>query len=121
MVNDIFSLQGKRVKWSKNTATIKDENDKTRGMIRGVTAFRDLPIRDQIEFPRALRVHEITKNIVRYCGKWYYMRNMRYVEQHRKYFSDPDMFPGDYANMIAEAERVELVKKTLPVIEYYPA
>lgn len=121
MKNDILVLQGQRVKFSANTATVKDEDGKTRGMLRGITAFKNLPIRDQIEFLRELRRHEITNNIYRYAGSWYYLRNMRNVEQHKKYFSDADAFPAEYQNMIDEQKQVEEVSKKLLVIEYYPA
>ena len=68
-----------------------------------------------------LRRHEITNNIYRYAGSWYYLRNMRNVEQHKKYFSDADAFPAEYQNMIDEQKQVEEVSKKLLVIEYYPA
>lgn len=43
------------IKMSSGTITLKDEAGKTRGMIRGITRFQDMPARDQVEVQRAIK------------------------------------------------------------------
>ena len=42
-------LQGKRVKLSRSTITVKDEEGKTQGMVRGLRRFTDMAFREQVE------------------------------------------------------------------------
>ena len=46
---NITDIQGKSVRLSKGTITVKDAFGKTRGIVRGLVRFEDMPLRDQTE------------------------------------------------------------------------
>lgn len=74
------------IKISKSTITLKDQDGKTRGMIRGVSRFTDMPARDQVEvsatIKRAGGLGEGVKksDVFKYDGKLYVLNNA-YVQR----------------------------------------
>lgn len=46
----ITEIAGKDIKESKNSITVVDEYGKTKGVVRGVQWYRNLPLRDEMEW-----------------------------------------------------------------------
>lgn len=83
------------VKASASTWTLKDENGKTRGMIRGITQFRNLQTREQFDISNKLKNlgvdrtdvmrHDIAGEFYSYDKQPVYAMNQDYFDHHAKY------------------------------------
>ncbi len=51
----ITELEGRNVKLSAHTITVKDDAGKTRGLVRSASRYKDLPMREQIDFWKTLK------------------------------------------------------------------
>lgn len=51
----IAELEGRNVKLGAHTITIKDDEGKTRGLVRISSRYWDLPLHDQIDLSKTLR------------------------------------------------------------------
>lgn len=73
------------------TITIKDDNGKTKGMVRGVSAFRNCRANLQTEIWRTLREADAELNNVFYTeGRWWYIHNLKWDNDYEKYFKGRD-------------------------------
>ncbi len=87
----ITDITNKTIKLSKHSITVKDEQNKTRGVVRDVTPFKELRPAEQLKYWKQLRE----------CGLWgsefmdyfiicdeepYYLHNLKAIENYKKYF-----------------------------------
>lgn len=88
-------LEGKSVKLSARTITVKDSDGKTRGMVRGVCPFKGLPSSRQFDAFQIVKKSGIWGNSV--CpdlincvfmdgGTLYYLNDTAPLEAYHKYF-----------------------------------
>lgn len=54
MATTMHDLIGQRVKLSRSTITVKDKDGKTRGMVRGLTCWDDLPFNQQVQVKKEI-------------------------------------------------------------------
>ncbi len=85
---------GKRIKLSTNSITVKDENGKTRGIVRGVRRFKDCRANQQTEvWGRAKKLGANFDCVVNAEGKWWYINDLKWESDYFKYFE------GRYASV----------------------
>ena len=108
-------LQGRRVKISASTLTVKDEDGKTRGLVRGVRPFKSWSIKEEFENNKLLGLSGLwgganrrlidLDRVILDGSKMYFLHDLRKEENYNKYF----------ANCEAEKERhaqyMEILKK----------
>lgn len=93
---EIEELRNKKIKLSPRSITVKNDSDKTCGVVRGVQKFLDLRPNIQINYSGILRSSGIWGNPeglidnVYYCyGKLYYLHDLTKDENYERYFSAP--------------------------------
>ena len=91
---DIEKINGKTVKISPRSITIKDEEGKTRGVISAIS-WANVPPREKFAFAKNPVIQKIrnsklasccTENLY-LCGKaWVYIHDLRWDENYHRYF-----------------------------------
>lgn len=89
---NIEEIRNKRVKISLHSITVKDEYDKTRGIVRNTILYTEGSLSQRMDFFKTLKnagiweckKHEIIKNVVIVDGKIYYLHDLRAIEQLEK-------------------------------------
>lgn len=94
-MSSILDCIGKEIKISKNSITIKDENGKTRGVVRNVISLHDIQTNKQIEYYKMLKEAKLNtkisnKNCFIKDNVLYIFRNIKSKLFHAEYgyFSD---------------------------------
>lgn len=87
---EIKDCIGKKVKISKSSITIKDDNNKTCGVIRNITSLYDLQANKQIDYYKTLRKLGLHGKIsIKECiianGTMYVFRNIKSKLWHDEY------------------------------------
>lgn len=87
---EIKDCMNKKVKISKGSITIKDDNNKTCGVIRNIVSLYDLQANKQMDYYRKIRDIGLHGKIsIRDCiisdGTMYVFRNMKSKLFHEKY------------------------------------
>lgn len=87
---DIKDCIGKKVKISKSSITIKDDNNKTCGVVRNITILYDLQANRQMEYYKKIRKLGLHGKIsIKDCiivdGVMYVFRNIKSKLWHEKY------------------------------------
>lgn len=87
---DIKECIGKKVKISKGSITIKDDNNKTCGVVRNVTSLYDLQANKQMDYYKQLRELGLHGKVsIKDCiisdGTMYVFRNIKNKLFHEKY------------------------------------
>lgn len=87
---EIQDCAGKKVKISKGSITIKDDNNKTCGVVRNITNLYDLQANKQMEYYRTLRKLGLHGKIsIKDCiisdGAMYVFRNIKSKLWHEEY------------------------------------
>lgn len=87
---DIKECIGKKVKISKGSITIKDDNNKTCGVVRNTTSLYDLQANKQMDYYKQLRELGLHGKIsIKDCiiadGTMYVFRNIKSKLFHDKY------------------------------------
>lgn len=77
---DMKDLEGRIIKISAHTITIKDEAGKTRGMVRNVTPWNHLQFNRQVEFSmnvrrQGLKLPNDKTRIIMSDNRMYYLKN----------------------------------------------
>ena len=97
---EIKDIYNHNVKASKGSITVKDEYNKTRGIVRDLTRFNDLQANKKILYSKVLRDAEVwgnskinTDNCYILDNKIYLLKNLRSC----KYYSEEEQ--SDYDNM----------------------
>lgn len=75
---DIKDIKGKMVKIGRTSITVKDENNKTRGIVRNIVLFKDAPLRITSQYFKTIKSvgiwgnQKLTKNTI-ICDKELYL------------------------------------------------
>lgn len=111
---EIKDCIGKKVKISKNSITVKNNNGKTCGVVRDVWKFKDIQPNKQIDYFHMLQKvgawgnknFDINTCIVK-DGKMYVFRNMQTIQFHEKhgYFSEYEKQKAEEQETIYNAFR----------------
>lgn len=109
-------LEGKRVKISAGTITVKDENDKTRGMVRNVKTWARFSNREQFDHHKAItaagiwgaNIDGLMDCVVLDGNALYYLNNTKALADYEKYFAGRDNFQTEKANY---EKRLKIAKK----------
>ena len=119
-------LEGKRVKISAGTITVKDEEWKTRGMVRGVRTWGRFSFREQFDHHKAItaagiwgaRIDGIMDCVILDGKNLYYLNDLRALETYRKCFEGRDGWPEEkrvYEERLAIAEKAKSVMNVVNV------
>lgn len=95
---EMKDIIGKRIKLSANSITVKDENGKTRGIVRGARRFKDCRANQQIEIRGKIKnagISFINAGVNFDCvinaeGKWWYINDLKWESDYFKYFEGRD-------------------------------
>ena len=88
---EMKDIIGKRIKLSANSITVKDENGKTRGIVRGARRFKDCRANQQTEiWGRAKKLGVDFDCVVNAEGKWWYINDLKWESDYFKYFEGRD-------------------------------
>jgi len=111
-------LSGRRVKISASTLTVKDENDKTRGLVRGVRSYKTWSAREQFDNRVLLGVSGLwagansrlidLDRVILDGSKMYFLHDLRREENYHKYW---EHMPGCDAEREHHAQYMEILKK----------
>lgn len=117
-------LEGKRVKLSARTITVKDEYDKTRGMVRAVCRFDNWSNRQRADCWSKLKSSGIWDTIN--CGyihncfldgnELYYLNDTRpleFFEKHKNYCEKNPVEAKHHAERLRIAEQVAQYMKVI--------
>lgn len=117
---EIKDCIGKNVKISKSSITIKDDNNKTCGVVRNIISLYDLQANKQMEYYQKLRKLGLhgkisIKNCIIADGTMYVFRNIKSKLWNEKY----GYFSEEEKQKVEEQEEIYYTLKTagIPVIE----
>lgn len=101
------------VKIGKTSITIKDDDGKTRGIIRNIQKFTDMPSRYQFEHSKSMRKNGfwgtgLIDNVVFLDKKCYFLLNLRVMEFYEKIFANAENLTSEY--YIHDLKKFELLK-----------
>ena len=103
----MWELNDRKIKISRQTITVKDDEGKTRGMVRGVDAFKDCRANLQHDIWKTIRRYGADSNKVFYAeGKWWYIHDLKWDSNFNKYFKDD-------ANMVKKYENQNWIRESL--------
>lgn len=124
----MHDLEGRRIKISAGTITVKDEDGKTRGMVRGIRKYQDLPLARQFDFHSLIRRAGIWGNSIDQSmidhvifdgNALFYLNDTRVIkafERLREMFSGNDDFTEVFSTEIKHHEnRLEVANKAASV------
>lgn len=87
----MFELENQKVKLSPRSITVKDDNDKTVGVVRNIQRFKDCRPSLQMEIWKKARDANADLNRIYYVdGKWYYLHDKKWDVDYFKYFVHRD-------------------------------
>ena len=121
-------LTGQRVKISAGTITVKDNQNKTRGMVRGIRKFQDAPKAKQFDCFSLLRKSGIWENGFSDCviydgAAWYYLNDLKPIENYNRlrsvFESDPETYGNETKRNAKRIEVAEKAKQYMTVINCY--
>lgn len=125
----IEDLEGKNAYVTARSITLKDEDGKTRGIIRDIKTYCTLPPRELFDwstkfrkFHIALNNAYIVKNLVIVDNEPYYLHDLRKDEFYQKYWVNRhDVFETDIKHYNEERELLERVKAAgIKIVNCYP-
>ena len=118
---EITALNGEFIKICKNSITVKDENDKTRGVIRNVTNFRDLQPNKQFDYVKIINeFRKIGVSITKFYikdSRVYFLYNLKTVDFYKKY--GKTVTEEEYNQYLEREKIVDLIRQAekITVIE----
>lgn len=87
----MFELENQKVKLSPRSITVKDDNNKTIGVVRGIQCFKDCRPNLQMEIWKKARNSSADLSRIYYVdGKWYYLHDKKWDTDYFKYFEGRD-------------------------------
>lgn len=121
---DIFSIAHERIKLSPHSITVKNDSNKTIGVVRGITKFKDLRISESQKYFHKLREAGVwgvlTENVIFCDGKMYYLHNLQADENYMKYFAaDKEFFKQEFENYEVRQQLKRNMEKICTVIDCY--
>lgn len=119
----IADIQNKRVKISSHSITVKDERDKTCGVVRDVKPYRELRPAEQMDYFKKLKEcgiwgdSELMQCFIICDGKPYYLHNLRPVETYEKIFKGVEGWESEerrYNTIMQAAEKMATMATVIP-------
>lgn len=124
----MFELENQKVKLSANSITVKDENGKTKGVVRSITSFTKLPMRTVCEWSKKMRECDLlgcseSKNLINnviYDGRsMYYLNNLKPIKFYEETLKGIDGYEDEKRSYEKRLEVAEKAKKYMTVIDCY--
>lgn len=121
----ITEIENKRVKISPHSITVKDEYDKTCGVVKNIRPFQDLRPADGMKYFHKLRDIGIFGNsgllkfFVISDGDLYYLHNLKPLETYEKLFKGKDGFENEERRYNERKQIAEKVAEIATVIPCY--
>ncbi len=114
---EVKACIGKNIKISKGSITIKDENNKTCGVVRNICKFKDLQPNKIPNYYRKVReaglwgcnIDGLIDCAVIVDNELYYLHNLKPLETYREYFADDPYGYFEYDKKCYE-KRLEIVE-----------
>ena len=122
---DILSIAHERIKLSPRSITVKNTENKTIGVVRGITKFKDLRVSESMKYLPMLRKCGVwgsgyIDNVIFCDGKMYYLHNLRKDENYYKYFAaDKETFKTDFNDYELRQHIKQEMKDVCTVIDCY--
>lgn len=127
---ELKEIEGATVKLSAGTITVKDENGKTRGMVRGLRRFNTWSSRERFEAWKAITTSGIwgcgidgLTNCLFLDGKEIiYLNDLKPIEAMKNLSSNPGFaaaFPGEVERCNKRMEIARNASKYMTVIDCY--
>ena len=118
----MMDLVGRNVKIGKSTITIKDGDNKTRGIVRGVAKLGDVQLSQSLEFWHTLKKIGVYNTLGAKCffvkdGFLYAIRSTN-SDKYREAIMERDGFEDDKKVWAEQAEACKKLEENgIPVIE----
>lgn len=118
----MMDLAGKAVKIGKTSIAIKDGDNRTRGIVRGVTKLGDVQLSQSLEFWHTLKKIGVHNTLGTKCffvkdGFLYAIRSTN-SDKYREAIMERDGFEDDKKVWVEQAEAYKkLAENGIPVIE----
>lgn len=124
-------LTGCRISIGKTSITVKDENDKTRGIVRNIATWYTMGNRQQSEvwqvlkkcglweYSNNMRDEHILKKLIADGNTLYYINDLRYIENYHKYFEGHSCCEQEQKNFQKYMEVLEHIREYMTVIDCY--
>lgn len=119
----IEEIQNRRIKISLHSITVKNDDDKTCGMVKDVKPFKELRPADAMKYFSKLREigvfgnSELLKCFVICDGKPYFLNNLCPLETYERLFKDKEGWEGEerkYNERKQIAERMTEIATVIP-------
>lgn len=112
-------LNHKTIKISARSITVKDENNKTKGIVR-MTAFKDCRPNLQMEVWKIAKEAKADLNQIFYAdNKWWYIYDNKWDENYFKYFENRDSNMDNKYKERQNTYEALVNENTMEVIECY--
>ena len=121
----IADIQNKRVKISSHSITVKDERDKTCGVVRDVKPFKELrPAEGMKYFPKLRELgvfgnSELLKSFVICDGEPYFLHDLRPLETYERLFKGKDGWESEERKYNERKQAAEKMTEIATVIPCY--
>lgn len=122
---DILSIAHERIKLSPRSITVKNTENKTIGVVRGITKFKDLRVSESQKYFQAVKQAGVwcngcIDNVIFCDGKMYYLHDLQADENYLKYFaSDKEYFKAEYEKYELRQQLKHNMEKICTVIDCY--
>lgn len=119
----IEEIKNKRVKINSHSITVKNDDDKTCGVVRDVKPFKELRPADSMKYHKALREFgifgdsDLLKCFVICDGEPYYLHNLKPLETYERLFKGKDGWENEerrYNERKQAAEKVAAIATVIP-------
>lgn len=116
-----------RIKIGKTSITVKDDNNKTRGIVRNISRFADLQPNKAFELFQTVKAaglwgcgDDTIQRVIYADGQLYYLHNLRDDDSYNRYFADnPEEWPQETAKFLHRQALMEQAAKYVAVIPCY--
>ena len=124
---NIEELQGKKINISAHSITVKNDEDKTAGIVRNIIKFKDLRPNIQCDYSKILRntglwnSKQHVMDQVIYCNnKLCYINNLKRLEDIERYFLNKDGWESETASYYELKELAQKAEESgITVIDCY--
>ena len=119
----ITDIENKRVKISSHSITVKNDSDKTCGVVNNVNPFKELRPADQMTYFKELKEcgifghSDLLKYFVICDGEPYYLHNLKPIEFYEKTFKGREGWENEerkYNDRKQVAEKVSHIATVIP-------
>lgn len=124
----VVDLEGKRIYISQNSITVKDENDKTRGIVRNIKTRSSLQSRELFDWSTKFKKlgldlmnRYIVKGLLIVDGEAYYLHDLGYDDSYTTYWAPrPELFEREVQKYQEEHELMGRISAAgIPIVNCY--